>query len=330
MEENPEITGKTGGTLRPSVSRFSSTIRKSALFSHLIFQGRKPCLFFKLADEIACGSKSGLNSDFRDAVVCVIQQKQCLGETVFVQIIRDGHIHHLLKISAACTSAKIYRITKLIKNKFFLIIFLQEIMNSGEIYKVADATDPHYYEYLQMMETYNSLGYTDEGEKEKRRILKELFAEVGENCYIQAPYHAMWGGHNVHLGNNVYINFNCTSVDDAQIYIGDHTMIAPNATIIAASHPVSPSLRKEGYGCNKPVHIGKNVWIASNVTILPGVTIGDHSIIGAGSVVTKDIPPNVIAFGHPAEVHREITEEDEIFYDHGKRISEHIVLDIHG
>lgn len=157
---------------------------------------------------------------------------------------------------------------------------VEEIMNSGEIYKVADATDPHYYEYLQMMETYNSLGYTDEGEKEKRRILKELFAEVGENCYIQAPYHAMWGGHNVHLGNNVYINFNCTFVDDAQIYIGDHTMIAPNATIIAASHPVSPSLRKEGYGCNKPVHIGKNVWIASNVTILPGVTIGDHSIIG--------------------------------------------------
>lgn len=207
---------------------------------------------------------------------------------------------------------------------------VEEIMNSGEIYKVADATDPHYYEYLQMMETYNSLGYTDEGEKGKRRILKELFAEAGENCYIQAPYHPMWGGHNVHLGNNVYINFNCTFVDDAQIYIGDHTMIAPNATIIAASHPVSPSLRKEGYGCNKPVHIGKNVWISSNVTILPGVTIGDHSIIGAGSVVTKDIPPNVIAFGHPAEVHREITEEDEIFYDHGKRISEHIVLDIHG
>lgn len=70
--------------------------------------------------------------------------------------------------------------------------------------------------------------------------------------------------------------------------------------------------------------LGANVWIASNVTILPGVTIGDHSIIGAGSVVTKDIPPNVIAFGHPAEVHREITEEDEIFYDHGKRISEHV------
>ena len=100
----------------------------------------------------------------------------------------------------------------------------------------------------------------------------------------------MWGGSHVHLGANVYINFNCTLVDDAQIYIGDGTMIAPNVTIVAASHPVSPRLRAEGYGCNKPVHIGRNVWIASNVTVLPGVHIGDNAIIGAGSIVTKDVP----------------------------------------
>lgn len=93
------------------------------------------------------------------------------------------------------------------------------------------------------MEAYNSLGYTKEGEKKKQRILKELFAKVGKNTYIQAPYHAMWGGHHVYLGKNVYINFNCTFVDDAQIYIGDNTMIAPNATIIAASRPISLSLR---------------------------------------------------------------------------------------
>ncbi len=73
----------------------------------------------------------------------------------------------------------------------------------------------------------------------------------------------MWGGHHVHLGEKVYVNFNCTFVDDAQIYIGDGTMIAPNVTIIAASHPVSPTLRAEGYGCNRPVHIGKNVWLAA-------------------------------------------------------------------
>lgn len=203
----------------------------------------------------------------------------------------------------------------------------EEIMNSGKIYKVMELTneDTHYHEYLQMMEKYNSLGYTEEGEKEKQRILKELFAEAGENAYIQAPYHAMWGGRHVHLGKNVYVNFNATFVDDAQIYIGDNTMIAPNVTIIAASHPISPRLRAEGYGCNKPVYIGENVWIASNVTILPGVHIGDNSVIGAASVVTKDIPPNVLAVGSPARILREITPEDEIYYDGGKLISENIV-----
>lgn len=204
---------------------------------------------------------------------------------------------------------------------------IEEIMNSGKIYKVMDQTfqDPRYDSYLRQMQAYNSTEYTVEGEEEKQKILKELFAEAGENSYIQPPYHAMWGGHHVHLGKNVYINFNCTLVDDAQIYIGDNTMIAPNVTIIAASHPISPALRIEGYGCNKPVSIGKNVWIASNVTILPGVHIGDNSVIGAASVVTKDIPPNVIAFGNPAKIHRKITPEDDIYYDNGALISENII-----
>lgn len=203
----------------------------------------------------------------------------------------------------------------------------EEILNSGKIYNVWKLTDSDtdYLKYLRLMEKYNSAGYTKKGEKKKRRILKELFAQVGENAYIQAPYHAMCAGRHVHLGNNVYINFNCTFVDDAQIYIGDNTMIAPNVTIISASHPVSPKLRKEGCGCNKPVYIGKNVWLASNVTVLPGVHIGDNSIIGAGSVVTKDIPPNVIAMGCPATVKREITADDDIYYDNGKLISENII-----
>lgn len=204
---------------------------------------------------------------------------------------------------------------------------VEEMLNSGKIYKVMEWTDKegHYHEYLQMMEKYNSLGYTPEAEKEKARILRELFAEAGEGAYIQAPYHAMWGGHHVHLGKNVYVNFNSTFVDDAQIYIGDGTMLAPNVTIVAASHPMSPKLRAEGYGCNKPVYIGKNVWIASNVTILSGVHIGDNSVIGAGSVVTKDVPENVFVAGNPAKIIREITEDDDIYYDHGKFISENIV-----
>ena len=203
----------------------------------------------------------------------------------------------------------------------------EEILNSGKLYKVWELTNDEgeYYRYLQMMEEYNAAGYTPEGEEKKRCILKELFAEAGEGSYLQAPYHAMWGGHHVHLGKNVYINFNATLVDDANIYIGDGTMIAPNVTIIAASHPISLKLRAEGYGCNEPVHIGKNVWIASNVTILPGVHIGDNSVIGAGAVVTRDIPANVLAVGSPARVLREIGPDDDVYYMHGKLISENLV-----
>ena len=204
---------------------------------------------------------------------------------------------------------------------------VEEILNSGKLYKVWEVTDEEgkYYEYLQMMEEYNSAGYTPDGEEKKKKILKEVFAEAGEGAYIQAPYHAMWGGHHGHLGKNVYVNFNATFVDDAQIYIGDGTMIAPNVTIIAASHPMSPKLRAEGYGCNKPVYIGKNVWIASNVTVLPGIHIGDNSVIGAGSVVTKDVPANVFAAGNPAKIIRLITDDDNLYYDHGKLISENII-----
>lgn len=204
---------------------------------------------------------------------------------------------------------------------------LEEILNSGKIYNVLNLTaeDISYKKYLQQMERYNRLGYTKRAEKEKAKLLRKLFAEVGDGTYIQAPYHAMWGGRHVHLGKNVYINFNCTFVDDAQIYIGDGTMIAPNVTIIAAFHPISPKLRAEGYGCNKPVHIGKNCWLASNVTVLQGVTIGDNSVIGASSIVTRDIPANTIAMGHPAKVVRQITADDDIYYDGGKLIFENII-----
>ena len=167
---------------------------------------------------------------------------------------------------------------------------LEQKLNSGKVYQVIaqENQDPRFYEYLEKMEKYNTLGYTERAEKEKQQILKELFAEIGNNSYIQAPYHAMWGGRHVHLGKNVYINFNCTFVDDAQVYIGDDTLIA------------------------------------SNVTILPGVTIGDNSVIGACSVVTKDIPANVVAMGTPAKVVREITPDDDIYYDHGKLIAENM------
>lgn len=151
-------------------------------------------------------------------------------------------------------------------------------------------------------------------QKKREKMLKKMFAEIGDGCYIEPPFHSNWGGNNVHFGNNVYANFNLTLVDDADIYIGDSTMIGPNVTICTAGHPINARLREKVYEFNIPIHIGKNVWIGANAVVLPGVTIGDNSVIGAGSIVTKDIPANVVAFGIPCKVQREINENDDKFY----------------
>lgn len=149
-------------------------------------------------------------------------------------------------------------------------------------------------------------------EAEKRAaMLKDMFAEIGEGCWIEPPLHANWAGAHVHFGKNVYANFNLTLVDDTDIFVGDCTMIAPNVTIVTASHPIAPRLREQAYQYNRPVHIGRNVWIGAGVTILAGVTIGDNSVIGAGSLVNRDIPANVVAYGVPCRVARPIGERDE-------------------
>lgn len=158
-------------------------------------------------------------------------------------------------------------------------------------------------------------------ELDKRsQMLKEMFAEIGENCYIEPPLYSNFGGKHVHFGKNVYANFNLTLVDDTHIYIGDFTMIAPNVVIATASHPILPELREKAYQFNAPVRIGKNCWIGASAVILPGVTIGDNTVIGAGSVVTKDIPQNVVAFGNPCRVIREIGERDREYYYKERKI----------
>ena len=147
-----------------------------------------------------------------------------------------------------------------------------------------------------------------------------MFASIGENCYIEPPFRSNHGGRHVHFGNNVYANFNLTCVDDTHIYVGDNTMLGPNVVLATAGHPIEPSLREQGYQYNMPIHIGKNCWLGAGVIVLPGVTIGDNSVIGAGSVVTKDIPANVVAFGNPCKVIREINEHDKVYYYKDKKI----------
>ena len=151
-------------------------------------------------------------------------------------------------------------------------------------------------------------------------LLKEMFAEIGGGCYIEPPLHSNFGGGHVHFGNGVYANFNLTLVDDTHIYVGDYTMFGPNVTIATAGHPILPELRQQGYQYNMPVRIGKNCWLGAGVIVMPGITIGDNVVIGAGSIVTKDIPSNVVAVGNPCRVLREVGEHDKEYYFKNRRI----------
>lgn len=155
---------------------------------------------------------------------------------------------------------------------------------------------------------------------QKTSYMKEIFAQCGDGCYIELPFYANWGGHHVHFGNGIYANFNLTIVDDGNVYVGDKVMFGPNVTVATANHPIEPSLRDRALQYNKDVHIEKNVWIGANTVIVPGVHIGENSVIGAGSVVTKDIPKNVVAVGNPCRVLREIGERDKEFFWKNEKI----------
>lgn len=199
----------------------------------------------------------------------------------------------------------------------------REKIHSGEIYNPSgDEIMNEQLDYVDKLYDFNNTRPTEL--KKREEMLKEMFAEIGENCYIEPPMYANWGGHHVHFGNSVYANFNLTLVDDTHIYVGDYTMIGPNVTIATAGHPILPSLRKEAYQYNFPVHIGSNCWIGAGAVIVPGVTIGDNTVIGAGSIVTKDIPANVVAVGNPCRVKREISDYDREFYFKNRKIPEEL------
>ena len=172
--------------------------------------------------------------------------------------------------------------------------------------------------FQDMLWAFNQLKPSEYEKKQK--YMREIFAECGENCYIELPFHANWGGHHVHFGSGIYANSNLTLVDDGHIYVGDKVMFGPNVTIATASHPINPELRDRGLQFNKDVYIGENTWIGAGVIIVPGVHIGSNTVIGAGSVVTKDIPDNVIAVGNPCRVLRNVSEKDHEFFYKSERI----------
>ena len=195
----------------------------------------------------------------------------------------------------------------------------QDKLHTGEIYFPGD---PQIHrEQTACQEKLYDFNQTRPSELEKRTaMLQEMFAEVGEGCYIEPPLHANFGGRHVHFGKWIYANYNLTLVDDTHIYVGDHTMFGPNVTIATAGHPICPELREKGLQFNMPVRIGRNCWLGAGVIVLPGVTIGDNVVIGAGSVVTKDLPSNVVAVGNPCRVLRPVGEQDRQFYYKNSRI----------
>lgn len=184
----------------------------------------------------------------------------------------------------------------------------REKMNIGELYTDMDEGLPE--ERGAGKERVYDFNLTRPSEEAKRlQLLRSIMGSLGESCWIEPPLRVAYGTH-IHIGNHFYANFNLTVVDDATVTIGDNVMIAPNVTLATAGHPIDPDIRITGQQFSLPIVIEDNVWLGTGVIVNPGVTIGRNSVIGAGSVVTKSIPPDVVAAGVPCRVLRPITASD--------------------
>lgn len=192
-------------------------------------------------------------------------------------------------------------------------------MHNGKLYDPNDNSVME--EQMVCLDRLYDFNQTRPSEMDKRNaIMKKMMGDVGKDCYIEPPFHANWGGKHVHFGDGVYANFGLTCVDDTHIYVGSHTLFGPNVVLATAGHPMMPELRKHGIQYNMPIHIGENCWLGAGVIVVPGVTIGDNVVIGASSVVTKDIPSNSVAMGTPCRVVRQINDHDKEYYFKDKKI----------
>ena len=161
------------------------------------------------------------------------------------------------------------------------------------------------------MYRYNNL--PPEAVEEQNALIRQILGKTGRYVHIEAPFHCDYG-YNIEVGENFFANYNFTVLDVGRVRIGENAQIAPNVSIYTAGHPVHPDSRNSGYEYGIGITIGDNVWIGGNACIMPGVTIGNNVVIGGGSVVTRDIPDNVIAAGNPCRVIRSITDADRDYY----------------
>jgi maltose O-acetyltransferase len=159
-----------------------------------------------------------------------------------------------------------------------------------------------------LCQEFNEVKYSNV--ENRKELLKKILKTTHTNFVVEPPFWCDYG-YNIELGNNFYSNHNLVILDGAKVKFGDNVFVGPNCAFYTAEHPVDVQQRNEGLEYARPISVGSNVWIGGNVVVLPGVTIGDSSIIGAGSVVTKDIPANTIAVGNPCKVIRNLTDEKE-------------------
>jgi maltose O-acetyltransferase len=181
---------------------------------------------------------------------------------------------------------------------------MKERMLRGELYL---ATDPELVaeraRAQALLERYNATA--DAEGDERARLLRLLLGDVGEGVVIQPTFRCDYGS-NISIGAGTFVNYDCVLLDVVPIRIGAACQIATRVQLLAATHPVDPEARRAGWESGSPITIGDNVWLGGGVIVCPGVSIGDDTVVGAGSVVTRDLPPGVVAFGNPARIHRSL------------------------
>lgn len=188
----------------------------------------------------------------------------------------------------------------------------KEKMLSGQLYMATDEEIAKMsLKSRQLLDQFNQTSFTDFTKRAK--IAKKLFGSTGNNLIMSNPFYCDYGS-NIYVGDNFYTNFDCMILDVCKVTIGNNVFFAPKVSIYTATHPIDAAVRATGLEYGKPVTIGDNVWVGGNAIINPGVTIGNNVVIGSGSVVTKDIPSNVIAAGNPCKIIRSITEEDKAYW----------------
>ena len=193
-----------------------------------------------------------------------------------------------------------------------------------ELLFIADEAD--WVEMKRARRLTQELNTVDRSDFDKiRSIVNELFGKSDETTFLNPPFYCDYGS-NIEVGKNCFINYNCVILDNAKVKMGDNCLLAPNVSIYTAGHTLYPDARSLGYEYGIEITIGDNVWIGGNTVICPGVHIGSNVVVGAGSVVTKDIPDWSFAAGNPCQVIRKITEEDKKYYFKKREIDQEVVL----